>query len=159
LPFPDDAFDVVITNHVIEHVGEHAMPNASLARIRRVLAPAGRAYLAVPNRWMLVEPHFRLAFLSWLPIPLADGYVRLAGKGAHYDCRPLTCATLEPDLREAGFAFEQHTGDALRTTFELEQPRAPLYRWFLKPMPEFAWRAMRRIFPTLIYTLRAADGA
>jgi len=159
LPFEDGAFDLVITNHVIEHVGDLAAQRTHLAECRRVLAPSGCGYFAMPNRWMLVEPHFKLPFLSWLPRTLADAYVRWAGKGTHYDCRPLSLPRTEEELRRAGFAFTQHTGDALRMTFVLEDPRAPLYRFVLAPIPDVAWRLLRRIFPTLIYTLRPADSS
>lgn len=57
LPFEDESFDVVITNHVIEHVGESDAQLHHLCEIKRVLKKDGFAYLAVPNRWMLVEPH------------------------------------------------------------------------------------------------------
>jgi SAM-dependent methyltransferase len=153
LPFEDASFDIVISNHVIEHVGDRDAQRMHLQECRRVLAFGGRGYLAVPNRWMLVEPHFKLAFLSWIPIGVADAYVRLAGKGQHYDCRPLTSRQLEADLRSARFGFKQHAGDALRATFDLERPDAPLYRWVLKPIPDVAWGGLRRVFPTLIYTL------
>jgi ubiquinone/menaquinone biosynthesis C-methylase UbiE len=72
LPFEDDSFDVVLSNHVIEHVGDRAAQLHHLGEIRRVLAPGGVCYLAVPNRWGLVEPHFRLPFLSWIPAGLRD---------------------------------------------------------------------------------------
>jgi SAM-dependent methyltransferase len=45
LPFPDADFDVVIANHVLEHVADDA---GALAEIRRVLRPGGWAMLAVP---------------------------------------------------------------------------------------------------------------
>ncbi|MFP5465661.1 MAG: class I SAM-dependent methyltransferase, partial [Gammaproteobacteria bacterium] len=61
LPFPDGHFDVVISNHVIEHVGDSSAQRRHLAELRRVLGPAGVGYLAVPNRWQIVEPHYRLA--------------------------------------------------------------------------------------------------
>lgn len=64
LPFEDQQFDVVISNHVIEHVGDTAAQLVHLQEIRRVLTSTGKAYLAVPNRWMLTEPHYRLKFLS-----------------------------------------------------------------------------------------------
>lgn len=157
LPFPDAGFDVVLSNHVIEHVGDAQAQAMHLREVRRVLAPGGVAYLAVPSRWMLVEPHFRLPFLSWLPQRMADAYVRIARRGTHYDCRPLGTRSLERDLRAAGFAFRQRHGDALRLTYELERPRALAYRLVFARLPDPVYAAMRRAFPTLIYTLRA-DG-
>jgi 2-polyprenyl-3-methyl-5-hydroxy-6-metoxy-1,4-benzoquinol methylase len=47
LPFADGAFDLVISNHVIEHVPEQGV---HLDEVGRVLAPGGIAYLATPNR-------------------------------------------------------------------------------------------------------------
>ena len=47
LPFPDDFFDIVVSHHVIEHVVDQGL---HLDEIHRVLAPAGIAYLATPNR-------------------------------------------------------------------------------------------------------------
>ena len=153
LPFEDASFDVVLTNHVIEHVGDEDAQRAHLREVRRVLRPGGMAYLAVPCRWMLVEPHYRLPFLSWLPQSLADAYVRVAGKGAYYDCRPLTAWRLESSLRAIGFIFAQKHGEALRLTYELERPDAPFYRFVLRPIPERVYALLRRVFPTLIYTL------
>lgn len=154
LPYPDAKFDVVVSNHVIEHVGDARQQARHLSEIARVLRQGGVAYLAVPNRWMLVEPHFRLPFLSWLPVPLADLYVRLAGKGSHYDCRPLTVPGIESALRAAGFDYEQQHSRALRLTFEVERPGSFLYRWILKPFPETFFGCLRRAFPTLIYVLK-----
>jgi len=153
LPFADASFDVVLSNHVIEHVGDGAAQRAHLHELRRVLHPDGVAYLAVPCRWMLVEPHFKLPFLSWLPLRLAHAYVRLARKGTHYDCKPLTCTEIEGMLAQSGFAWRQRTGDALRVLFELERPDAWLYRRVLRHVPDAIYAATRRAFPTLIYTL------
>jgi ubiquinone/menaquinone biosynthesis C-methylase UbiE len=154
LPFADDSFDVVLTNHVIEHVGGDQAQRTHLSELRRVLCPGGVGYLAVPNRWMLVEPHYRLPFLSWLPQGLADTYVRLMGKGDYYDCRPLTVRRIESMLGDAGFTFAQRHGEALLLTYELEHPDAAINRWFLKMIPNVMYTTLRRAFPTLIYTLR-----
>ena len=155
LPFESGSFDVVISNHVIEHVGNDAAQREHLQELRRVLRRDGVVYLAAPSRWMLVEPHFRLPFLSWLPVPMSNAYVRIARKGWLYDCRPLTCRKLERMLREVGFEWHQHTADALRLTFELERPQAPFYRYVLSRLPARVYYALRRVFPTLIYTLTA----
>jgi len=45
LPFADDAFDLVTTLDVIEHVDDDV---AALAELRRVLRPGGRLLVAVP---------------------------------------------------------------------------------------------------------------
>jgi ubiquinone/menaquinone biosynthesis C-methylase UbiE len=157
LPFANNAFDLVLTNHVIEHVGNEAAQRSHLMEIRRVLSSGGIGYLAVPNRWMLMEPHYRLLFLSWLPQAFADAYVRFMGKGNYYDCRPLTTRRLEAMLREVGFEFAQRHREALLLTYELEHPDAIVLRRLLQLIPGAAYVAMRRAFPTLIYTLRLAS--
>ncbi|MEX2245462.1 MAG: class I SAM-dependent methyltransferase [Dehalococcoidia bacterium] len=86
LPFPEESFDVIISNHVIEHVHDKLH---HLREVRRVLRADGVAYLAMPNKWALVEPHFSLPALSWLPQRIADRYVRATGKGTAYDVEPL----------------------------------------------------------------------
>jgi SAM-dependent methyltransferase len=154
LPFPDTSFDVVLTNHVIEHVGDEAAQRLHLDEVRRVMKADGVGYLAVPNRWMLVEPHYQLAFLSWLPQPWRTPYLRWRGRGTEYDCRPLTTRSLEPQLRRAGFDFTQQHGTALRMTYELERPTAFAYRAVLKRVPDAAYAIARHAFPTLIYLLR-----
>lgn len=47
LPFAPSSFDIVVSNHVIEHVTSH---RRHLDEIRRVLRPGGVCYLATPNR-------------------------------------------------------------------------------------------------------------
>jgi SAM-dependent methyltransferase len=154
LPFPDDHFDVVISNHVIEHVGDAAAQRGHLAELRRILSPGGVGYLAAPSRWQLVEPHYRLAFLSWLPPSWRTPYLRFRNRGDHYDCHPPTARELECLLSEAGFQFVQQHGRALRVTFELERPRAWLYRALLKQVPDAVYARLRRAVPTLIYVVR-----
>lgn len=154
LPFADASFDVVLSNHVIEHVGDAQQQTRHLAELARVLRPEGIGYLAVPSRWMPLEPHYRLPFLSWFPQRIADAYVRLAGRGSYYDCRPLTAGELERKLRDVGIVFEQQHARALHLTYELERPDAALYRWLFKPIPDSIYAVLRRAFPTLIYVLR-----
>jgi len=81
LPLLSSSFDVVLLNHVLEHVSSS---EDLLDEVWRVLKPGGLAYLACPNRYSLIEPHYRLPFLSWFPRPLAHLYVRAAGRGTEY---------------------------------------------------------------------------
>jgi SAM-dependent methyltransferase len=64
LPFAAGTFDVIISNHVIEHVAD---PDRHLAEIRRVMKPSAVCYLATPNRWWPFEFHSRLILVHWLP--------------------------------------------------------------------------------------------
>lgn len=81
LPFPDGSIDVVIFNHIYEHV---VSPENVVAELHRVLSPDGVVYFGLVNRLGIIEPHHRLPFLSYLSQPLADRYMRLAGKGDHF---------------------------------------------------------------------------
>ncbi len=123
VPFEDESFDVVISNHVIEHVGDRAEQLHHLRELRRVLRPGGWAYLAMPNRWRVVEPHFKLPLLSWLPPRLRSGYVRLARRGERYDCDPMSRRQLQALVAEAGLEAHDRTVDAVRVVRRVESPR------------------------------------
>lgn len=151
LPFGDGSFDVVISNHVIEHVGDDAAQAQHLAEMRRVLRPGGIGYLAAPNRWMVVEPHYRLAFLSWWPEAWRSGWLRFWKKGRNYDCRPFSRGGLERRLATNGLRFEQLHGEAMRALFEIERPGALIWERFLKYVPDRLYSWAGAAFPTLIY--------
>jgi 2-polyprenyl-3-methyl-5-hydroxy-6-metoxy-1,4-benzoquinol methylase len=82
LPFKNEAFDVVICAHVYEHVPDSGK---LMEEIHRVLKQGGVCFFAAGNRFRLVEPHYRLPFLSILPSTLADIYLRVTGRGSRYD--------------------------------------------------------------------------
>lgn len=74
LPFKETSLDIVVYNHVIEHVSS---PKRSLGEIWRVLKNEGLLYLATQNKFWPIEPHHRLLFLSFLPKSLANVYVKI----------------------------------------------------------------------------------
>ena len=77
LDFPDAAFDLVVCNHVLEHVFE---TENALRDLRRVTAPGGLILLGVPNigNW-----YSRFMFLfGYMPLGLECGTESLTyGKG------------------------------------------------------------------------------
>lgn len=113
LPFRDHAFDLAISNHVLEHVGDRVAQMRHLHELRRVVKVDGWAYVAVPNRWTLIEPHFKLPLLSWLPPPLRSRYVRLTGRGDQYDCLPLSRTDIQDIFEAVGAESEDMTLDAV----------------------------------------------
>ncbi|MCK5858778.1 MAG: methyltransferase domain-containing protein [Abyssibacter sp.] len=156
LPFDDRTFDVVISNHVIEHVGNRAAQLVHLRSIRRVLDVGGEAYLAVPNRWMVVEPHFRLPFLSWLPPALRSPYVRLLRRGDRYDCTPPSARALDALVREAGLCAEALEHRAVHALIAAD-PNAGWPVRLAGRLPAWCVRAARPLIPTLIVRLTASE--
>jgi len=154
LPFDAGMFDIVITNHVIEHVGDAQAQLHHLEEIRRVLATDGVAYLAVPNTFRLVEPHFKLPFLSWLPTKLADRYVRATGRGTHYDCVPLAHREAIALFDRGGFRSRDLTVEALRTTLALEFPHNAIAGFVRKRVPTSAIALGMAIMPTFVFLLK-----
>jgi len=152
LPFDPGSFDLVISNHVIEHVGDRDAQLLHLAEIARVMTDSGRAYLAAPNRWALVEPHYHLLFLSWLPQKMRSPYLRMSGKGKQYDCNPISEREFVRLFAEAELAAESLVASAVRELLALEAaPR--LLRTFARFPPRLLTR-LSPWSPTLIFQLR-----
>ena len=137
LPFKSATFDVAISNHVIEHTGDQRM---HLQEIARVLRPGGVCYLAAPNRFALIEPHFRLPLLSWLPSGLRDAYVRVAGRGKRYDVQPVTASKLRSLAAACGLEVEDLSEATVRD-------RLPALAYPIA-------RVLKPIFPAYILLLR-----
>jgi SAM-dependent methyltransferase len=86
-PFSSEIFDIIICAQCYEHV---ANAKQLSNEIYRLLKPGGICVFSGPNRLALVEDHYGLPFLSWLPHPLTDLYIQLAKRGQAYDVHPLT---------------------------------------------------------------------
>ena len=78
MPFGRDAFDIVYSNAVLEHVGSEARQGEFLAEMCR-LAP--RRFLTVPNRGFPIEHHTCLPLIHYLP---AKWFRRIL-RGTRYD--------------------------------------------------------------------------
>lgn len=156
LPWGDGEFDIIISNHVLEHVGEGREQLSYLRELRRLLSASGVGYIALPNRWMLIEPHYRLAFLSWLPRKLRNPWLRLFRKGDVYDCRPLSKGELELILDAAGLSYENVCFRALLSMGAIEGRFAVLSR-IAAVLPDIVKDALLPFFPTLCYLIRRKE--
>lgn len=152
LPFENESFDVVISNHVIEHVGGRVEQLGHLSEIRRVMRSSARAYLAFPNRWMVKEPHYQLFFLSWLPVSLRSPYLRISGRGCHYDCQPLSSNELFNLAASAGLCPVSLVLSALEDVVKNEGGENLVAKMLLS-LPTFFLRRIQVFSPTLIYLL------
>src|SRR5712691_2126198 len=76
LPFPEESFDVVLSNQVVAYLSDQPR---HFAEIARVLRRAGVAYLAVPNRNFPLEPHHHVPLVTYLPQRAYMGVLKLLG--------------------------------------------------------------------------------
>jgi ubiquinone/menaquinone biosynthesis C-methylase UbiE len=77
MPFPDETFDGVLINEVLEHVTDEVQ---ALRELHRILVPGGFLFVFSPNRWFPFEGHgaaigrvklrFPVPLLPWLPMRL-----------------------------------------------------------------------------------------
>jgi SAM-dependent methyltransferase len=78
---PSESFDLIILDNVLEHLPDQ---RGALRRIDELLRPGGVLYLLVPNKYWPIEVHYHLPFLGWLPLEMANVYLRVTGKGTDY---------------------------------------------------------------------------
>jgi 2-polyprenyl-3-methyl-5-hydroxy-6-metoxy-1,4-benzoquinol methylase len=99
----DEAFDLIVLDNVYEHLPDH---NLACLNISRALRPGGVVYVLTPNRLWPIEAHYRLPFLSWLPVPAANVYLRLTRRGHDYTdaSHAPTYWSLRRELERVGLA-------------------------------------------------------
>ena len=76
---------------ICAQVYEHVSDQTALAKeVWRVLRPGGICFFSGPNRLALMEEHYWLPLLSWLPRPIAHLYLRAFRRERFYDAYPLS---------------------------------------------------------------------
>jgi SAM-dependent methyltransferase len=134
----------VVFNHIYEHVVD---PDAVLSEIRRVLKDTGVAYFGFGNKRVIIEPHYRLPFLSWLPKSAADRYISKAGKADDYYEQFRTKSDLIAmcgDLK-----LWDYTYTVLADSQEFKATDMVPAR--LENLPPAVWKAFDPIMPTFIW--------
>jgi len=118
-PFPDDEFDLVISNHVVAYIANQRM---HFSEIYRVLKRSGIAYFATPNRVFPIEPHYRIPLINYLPNQLCLSFLKWLGKD-EYDIYLPSYWRMKKLIRDSGFQFREYTVDVIRNPkrFHLQQ--------------------------------------
>lgn len=71
---PESSVDVVTCTQIYEHVPSETI---LLDSIYKLLKPGGVCYFAASNRFKIIEPHYNLPFLSFLPKKVANVYIKI----------------------------------------------------------------------------------
>lgn len=147
LPFKSETFDVVVSNHVVEHVPNQEL---HLSEALRVLKTGGRLYLATPNKIWLTDPHYKLPFISWLPRDISDKYLKvLKGKMFRWDIYPVTHWRLKKELRNVEIT---KAVPAMIKLDHLDDSGVPgVVGGILRYFPEQLLTPLQYISPTLVY--------
>jgi len=130
-----DSFDLVVLDNVFEHLPNQRL---SLAKIRTCMGPQGVLFMLVPNKLWPIEVHYRLPLLSYLPLPLANVYLRCTRRGVDYRDASYapTYFSLNRLLRAGGFEHRYVLPADIRlATFG---PRR-IYRWGAAAIQRCPW--------------------
>ena len=151
IPFKDGSFDIIICNHVLEHVPDQGK---LINEIYRLLKKDGICYITSPNKLWPMEPHLKLPFLSIMPRKIANMYVRIAGRGKIYDVVPLTYSQFRRKLGKK-FRFENYTLEILMNPKNYGF-NGKLYSIFSvsKFLPRFLLNSINYFLPNWIVILR-----
>ncbi|MGE5280064.1 MAG: methyltransferase domain-containing protein [Deltaproteobacteria bacterium] len=140
LPFADGFFDGIVLNGVLEWIpstqeGDPArVQAAALKEACRVLKPGGILYVAIENRWAVInflglrDTHSGLRFAPILPRPVANLYSRLA-RGKDFREYTYTYGEHKRLLKAAGFG---------RACFFAPLPTYRRFYYFL-PLDDARW--------------------
>jgi hypothetical protein len=108
LDFPDQAFDIVFSNSVIEHVGSLEDQRKFASEVRRV---GRKVFVQTPNRRFPIEPHFGACLIHLLPGPLARFLL------CHFSFRAWFRKGDNVDLRQVANELRLLTFDNMRELF------------------------------------------
>ena len=149
LPFPDQSVDLVICNHVYEHV-----PDARLlfSEIERILKPTGACYLGAASRLTIIEPHYHLPFLSWLPKFIANRYVKAMGKCDSYYENLVTYCGIRKLI--SNFVVSDYTVKVLMDPDRYHARDMISSRSIINKVPFILWKILYPLLPSYIFILR-----
>lgn len=149
LPFADSSVDLVVCNHVYEHVPD---PVKLFSEIFRVLNANGVCYLGAVSRFTLIEPHYHLLFLSWLPKWLANKYMRIMKKGDSYYENLRTLWGIKTLLKK--FEIVDYTLEVVKSPDKYAAQDLFPKDGILGKIPLFIWKIFYIFLPGYIFLLK-----
>ena len=140
-----------------EHIGIRPPPGlpdaeAMVHEIYRVLVPGGVCFFSGPNRLDIIERHYGLPFVSWLPRRLADAYLRITHRGEAYLEQPRTYRALT--RLWAQFMRQDYTLEAIRNPHKYHCAEELGRLAWVGRLPHGLLRLLRPFYPNYNWVLR-----
>jgi len=149
LPFDDFSFDIVICNHIYEHVPDS---QRLINEIYRVLKKNGVCYFGAGNKYMIKENHYKLYFLSWLPQKYADLYIKKCRNINHYYEKHLSYNGLKKLV--AKFEIKDYTEKIILEPYKYHESDRLMFRT-LRMLPGPVRRCLIKAFTqTFIWVIK-----
>jgi len=149
LNFTDCFFDIVICSHIYEHI---PFPDKMMKEIYRILKNNGFCYFAGGNKLNIIEPHYKLPFLSWLPKFIANKYLRITRKGFYYYENHKTYGQLKKltnNFKIIDYTYKIVNNPSKFSATELLQENT-----FKQKIAKFIYKNFRYFYPTYIWILQ-----
>lgn len=88
--FPDNSFDIVFSNAVVEHTGSREEQKQFIHEIVRV---GKRVFITTPNYWFPIDSHTLIPFAHYLPLRLRFWIYKKLGREDYADLNHLNLLT------------------------------------------------------------------
>jgi 2-polyprenyl-3-methyl-5-hydroxy-6-metoxy-1,4-benzoquinol methylase len=146
LPFRDVEFDIVTSQHVLEHVSHLDKVVAEMVRVTR---PGGRLLVSVPNYLFPYEGHYKMKWFPLTPKPLGKRILQLSGRNPDFLLRHVHYTTYPRMMK----LWRQHGLTATNITRELVQAGRHESAMYRRPLVR-ALALKLSLFPTITWLLR-----
>jgi 2-polyprenyl-3-methyl-5-hydroxy-6-metoxy-1,4-benzoquinol methylase len=145
----DGSVDIIICNQVYEHVEDQ---HGLAFEIERLLAPDGFCYFGAGNRFVLIEGHYFLPCLSWMPLWSSHLYLKLMGRKVKYDVYLLSLRNLRKLLKN--FEMIDFTKAIIDDPVGFSADDVIKPHSFLSQMPHWLFRMIFPILPAWVFVIR-----
>lgn len=149
-PFKNNSFDIIVANQIYEHADD---PDLLMNEIFRVLKTNGVVFMGAGNKFVIRDAHYpNLPFVSWIPIRLADFYVRTTKSGEYYEPRLRSVWGIKDLIKK--FQAEDYTLKAIKSPVKYSMTDVVHKGSMMTKLPIFILKLMYPIIPNYLLILR-----
>lgn len=145
----DGSVDVIVCNQVYEHVEDQ--PGLAF-EIERLLKPNGFCYFGAGNRFVLIEGHYFLPCLSWMPMWMSHLYLNLMGRKVKYDVYLLSLRRLRKLLKN--FEMIDYTERLIRDPERFAATDVIRADSWLARLPRWMFRRVYPMLPAWVFIIK-----